>query len=333
MKTEGKITRSRGLLQRILLGNKAPLIVIAIMIILSFASPYFLTTNNLLNVVRQACVITILSVGFTLVIASRHFDMSIGMMMGLLGMILAKLMKDANMPVLPAIMITLLFGMGFGLLNALIITKFNINPFVATLATQSVFQGATYLISGLVPVTDLPESFIFLGQGSWLGIPVPVYIMLLVCAAAFVLMKYTKLGRHIIAVGGNPEAARASGINLNKTRYLVFMITGLLAAVAAMVMTARSASAQVSAGSTLIMDAVAAVVIGGTSLEGGHANIWGTLFGCLVVGIVNNGLNLLGVNANWQIISKGLLILFAVILDVTTTRYYEKRLNRGSVKA
>ncbi len=315
-------------IQNLLMGNKALLIVIALGVILSIASPAFLTSSNLLNVVRQVCVSTLLSIGFTIVLSSGNMDLSIGTLMGLCGMILAKLVKEAGVPLPAAILIVFGVAVFGGLLNAAILSLFSVPAFIVTLATQSIFKGVNYLISDLVPVSGLPSELLFLGQGYLFGIPVPIYIMLLVVLAAWVMMNRTKFGRYILAVGGNAEAARASGINTKRINFGVYICCGLCAGVASIIMTGRVGSAQVGAGVGMEMDAIAAVVIGGTSMSGGKANVWGTLFGCLLVGIVNNGMNLLGINPNWQVIAKGFLILFAVIIDVVSARAQAKRLNR-----
>ncbi len=332
MSTSNK-SELRASVRNLLMGNKAFLIVVGLCIIMSFASPVFLRTSNLLNITRQVCVSTLLSVGFTVVLSSGHMDLSVGTLMGLCGMVLAKMIKEGNVPIPIAILITLLLGTVCGALNAATITIFRVVPFVATMATQSIFKGANYLISNLVPVAGLPDNLVFIGQGYFLGIPVPVYIMIVVIILVWIMMNRTKFGRYVLAMGGNAEAARVSGINVDKMRYGVYMVGGFCTGIASIVMTARTASAQVSAGVGMEMDAIAAVVIGGTAMSGGNANVWGTMFGCLIVGIVNNGLNLLGVDSNWQVIAKGVLILFAVIIDTLTARAQAERLNKQAAQA
>ena len=182
----------------------------------------------------------------------------------------------------------------------------------------------------MVPVSNLPQQFVNIGQGYTFGIPNQVYIMFfMVILMAFILNK-TKFGRYALAMGGNREATRLSGINTKLIRWGVYAVMGVYVAVAAVMLTARSASAQVSAGQNTEMDAIAAVVVGGTPMSGGSANVVGTLFGCLIVGVINNGLNLMGVDANWQLIAKGLMILFAIVLDVVSgkiaTRMSKKRM-------
>lgn len=324
MKKEERYTRIR----MIAMGNKALLIVLALGLVLSFASPVFLSSSNLLNIVRQVCVSTLLSIGFTFAMAAGHIDLSIGTLMGLCGMILAKLVKEAGMPLAPAILIILCIAIIGGMLNATILSAFAVPAFVVTLATQSIFKGVNYVISNLVPISGLPAELMFLGQGYLLGIPVPIYIMIVIVIIAWIIINRTKFGRYVLAVGGNPEAARASGISNKMVNYGVFIASGLCAGVAAVIMTGRVGSAQVAAGVGMETDAIAAVVIGGTSMSGGNANVFGTLFGCLLVGVVNNGMNLLSIDTNWQVIAKGVLILIAVIIDVVSAKAQAKRLNR-----
>lgn len=332
MEAKAKKRNSKFVMQEILMGNKAFMICLLLCIIMAFSSPIFMKVSNLLNILRQVCVSTLLSIGFTFVLASGQIDLSVGSMLGMCGMVLAKLIKEVKAPLPAALLITLILAMCSGALNALLITVFRVVPFIVTLATQSIFKGTTYLISDLVPVAGLPNNLLVLGQGYLFGIPVPVYIMLAVVMIAWLVINRTKFGRYVLAMGGNAEAARVSGINIDKMRFGVYMTGGFCTGIASIIMTARTASAQVAAGQGMEMDAIAAVVIGGTSMSGGNANVLGTLFGCLVVGIVNNGMNLLGVNANWQIIAKGLLILIAVVIDTLSIRAQHAMLNKRAAE-
>ena len=327
MSSKVKNNRIKEQIFDIVMNNKAFVILIILVVVMSFASPVFLTKNNLLNVLRQVCYSAILCTGLTLVLASGHVDLSIGCMVGFIGVIIAKCIM-AGLPIPAAILSGVLCGMAFGAVTATIITIFRLPPFIVTLATMSIFKGATYLVTGMVPISGLPNSFIFLGQGYVGGIPVQIFIMLVAVAVMYIIVNYTKFGRHAIAVGGNSEASRVSGVNVSMIRLKVYMLLGVYVAIAATVLTARSASAQVAAGQNTEMDAIAAAVIGGTPLSGGQINVLGSLFGCMMVGVINNSLNLLGFDTNWQIIAKGLLILFALMIDVTSTRIYDKR-NKG----
>ena len=311
------------LLSSILLGNKSYIILLLLVVSLSIISPLFLKKANILNVLRQICVSAIACAGFTLILGSGHMDLSVGMILCFSGVIAAKL-SVAGVPLFLVIILTIIFGAILGGINATIITEFGLPAFIVTLATSSVYQGIAYIITRNIPINGLSKEFIALGQGYMLGIPTPIYIMVIALVIMWLILNRTKFGRHAIAMGGNSEAARVSGIRINRVRLGVFMMLGGYTGLAAIVQTARSASAQLSAGASLSMDAIAAVVIGGTSMKGGNANIIGSLAGCLIVGIVSNGLNLLHVDANWQIVAKGALILLAVVLDSVSTRIYAK---------
>lgn len=324
---------NKEIVRNVLMGNKALFILIIMGVALSLMSPHFLTKVNLLNVLRQVCVSTLLSVGFTIVLASGHMDLSVGSLLGLSGMILAKLIVEAGIPTGWAIVITLCTSVFCASINASLITWFQLPPFIVTMATQYVFKGANYLISKLIPISGLPRELTIIGQGYWFGVPIPVYIMLTMVIAMWIIMDNTKFGRYVLACGGNADAAKVCGINVNAMRYYVYMCGGFCTGLAAVVATGRAASAQVGAGQGMEMDAIAAVVIGGTSMKGGNANVPGTLFGCLIVGVVNNGLNLLNIDSNWQVVAKGVLILIAVIIDVVSARSYAIRLNRQAARS
>lgn len=322
--------KTNQLVNSILLGNKSYIILAVLVIGLSILSPLFLTDKNILNVMRQVCVMAVACAGFTMILGSGNMDLSVGMMLCACGVIVAKL-QVAGVPLAMCMLITILAGALMGGLNALIVTAFNLPCFIVTLATSNVFKGLAYVITKNVPVSGLSEEFIQIGQGYIGPIPTPVYIMVVSMALMWLILNRTKFGRQAIAMGGNADAARVSGIRVDRVRLGAFMVLGAYTGLAAIIQTARSASAQLSAGADLSMDAIAAVVIGGTSMKGGNANVVGSFVGCLIVGIVSNGLNLLHVDANWQIVAKGLLILGAVVLDVVTTRIYAKLSVKKSV--
>lgn len=304
---------------KFLMQNKAFAILIIMALLVASISDVFLTSGNLINLLRQVAYSVTLAAGYTLLLSSGNIDLSIGCMVGLVGVALGKMLV-AGVPIPAAILIAIVFGSLLGCLNAFIINLFNLPPFIVTLATTSVFKGATYIWTKMVPISNLPSEFNAIGQGYTFGIPNQIYIMaVMVVIMGFILNK-TKFGRYSLAMGGNREATRLSGINVNRMRVAVYATMGVYVAIAATMMTARSASAQVSAGQGTEMDAIAAVVVGGTPMSGGSANIVGTVFGCLIVGVINNGLNLMGVDANWQLVAKGLMILFAVALDVISSR-------------
>ncbi len=309
------------------LKNKALIILLILCILASFVTPAFLTTRNLMNVVRQISASAILGIGFTLVIASANLDLSVGYMLGMLGVIMG-LLSRANVPFPLVLLGGIACGALCGFLNGYIGVKFKLPLFIVTLATGQVYRGLCQLFSNTSPVNGLQSQFKVLGQGYLGPIPIPIYIMFFVMLIIYIILNKTRFGRHAIATGGNSEAARTSGVNTGFVTIRVYIIMGICASIAAMVMTGRAFSAQPTAGQGMEMDAIAAVVIGGTSLYGGSGNIIGTVIGCLIVGVINNILNLNAVDSNWQLVAKGLLILSAVLLDVVSTRYFNKKMNK-----
>lgn len=314
---EEKIQKRR--LVQFLINNKAVVIFLLLAIVMSFATDNFMTKTNMLNMVRQVCVMSVMSVGFTLIMASGSIDLSVGYMLGLVGVFCALVSKINGMPVAGALILSILFGMFLGFCNAFLFLTFKMPPFIVTLSTAQIFRGITHLLCDGTPVSGLPDAIIALGQNYFLGIPVQVYIMVIVAVVMTVFMRSTYLGRHAIAMGGNEEAARVSGVHVKRMRYLVYIIMGACVAIAAIIMDGRVASAQPTAGAGMEMDAIAAVVIGGTPLSGGYGNVLGSVFGCLIVGLINNGLNILNVSSYWQWIAKGTLIIVAIMLDVQTS--------------
>lgn len=294
-------------------------------IVLALQTDKFLTVDNLWNVMRQISVNTIISVGMTLVILTKGIDLSVGSILALSAAVTAGLLTFGiqipaldlfiGFTLLGAIITGLTVGGGLGFFNGWMITRFNVPPFIATLAMLTIARGATMLYTGGFPISSLGESFGFIGTGWVLGIPVPVWISILVVSLAVLITTKTKFGRHIYAIGGNESASKLSGINIKKVKMMVYTIAGVLAAVGALIVTARLDSAQPNAGLTYELDSIAAVVIGGTSLSGGRGTILGTVLGALIIGVLNNGLVLLDVSPFWQQIIKGGVILLAVILD------------------
>lgn len=312
-----------------LLDNKAVLILVILCIAATCMNSAFLSGRNIMNVIRQVCASAILGIGFTLVIASGNLDLSVGYMLGMIGVVMG-LLSRANVPFALVLLAGLATGALCGFINGFIGVKFSLPLFIVTLATGQVYRGACQLLSNTSPVNGLQNQFKVLGQGYLLGIPIPIYIMVVVGVVLYTVLNKTRFGRHAIATGGNREAARTSGINTASVTIRIYMIMGVCAAIAAMVMTGRAFSAQPAAGQGMEMDAIAAVVIGGTSLSGGSGRIGGTVVGCLIVGVINNMLNLAGVDSNWQLVAKGLLILTAVLLDVASSRYFSKKLKKAA---
>lgn len=327
MLTKWKNLGDSDLYRKILVGSKAPFILVVLCVVMSFATPLFPTVDNFLNIVRQVAYSAILGAGFTLVLGAGSIDLSLGSLVGLTGVVMAQMMVS-GVPVPLAILIGILFGVLCGAVNAFFVTVFDLPPFIVTLATANVFKGAIYLITKMVPVAGLPDSFVQIGQGYWLGVPIPIYLMAFMVVLMHIILTRTSFGRHALAMGGNQEATRVCGINITRTKWMVFLVMGAFAAVASVVLTARSASAQIAAGQGTEMDAVAAVVLGGTPMSGGRATVFGTLVGCLIVGVVNNSLNLLRIDTNWQVVVKGLMILFAIMLDSLSNKAVGKHSKR-----
>ena len=307
------------------------LIALVLMFVaLSLASDKFLSLDNGLNVLRQISINLCLSIGMTLVILSGGIDLSVGSVLAIAGAVAAGLLKSGI--VLPACGVMLQFtvfggilaglavGLLFGFFNGLVITRFRLPPFVATLGTLSIARGVTQLWTKGYPITGLGSGFDFLGSGHFLRIPMPVWISAVLVLVFTVVTRATVFGRYLYAIGGNEQAARLSGINLNRMKVGVYALGGLMAGVAGLLLTARLDSATPSAGIGYELDSIAAVVIGGTSLSGGRGSIFGTVLGCLIIGILNNGLVLLNVLPFWQQVIKGFVILAAVALDRISAR-------------
>ena len=302
---------------------KALFVLILLMVVVTLMTDSFLTARNLTSLLKQICMSSIIGVGFTLVLGSGQIDLSVGYMLGTIGMIMAKV-AVAGAPVWMVFTIGLLMGVICGLLNAGLVTLFKLPAFIVTIATSLIFEGTTLLISGSNAVNGLPDALIYVGQGYVGPIPFPVIIMVVMIVLMYIIINKTKFGRHAIAIGGNEQAARVCGVNVKKVQNGVYILMGLCVAVAAIIMDGRTASAQPSAGAGMDMDAVAAVVMGGTPLMGGKANIIGTIIGCLIVGVISNGLNLMNVDSNWQFVAKGLIILLAIALDSQGTILLDK---------
>jgi ribose transport system permease protein len=299
-------------------------------LVISMLSDNFFTINNGWNVMRQIAVNVCISVGMTLVILTAGIDLSVGSVLALCGAITAGLLKyGIELPsaslfigftLLGAVLAGVLTGTILGLFNGWTITKFKVPPFVATLAMLTIARGLTMLWTKGHPISNLGTDFAYFGTGWLLGIPVPVWIAAIVVLLAVFITQKTKLGRYIYAIGGNENAAKLSAINIKRVKITVYAIAGALAALGGLIITSRLDSAQPNAGASYELDAIAAVVIGGTSLSGGKGSIWGTVLGAVIIGVLNNGLVLLDVSPFWQQVVKGAVILLAVIIDRTSSK-------------
>lgn len=288
--------------------------LLVLVIFFSITSNKFLTVDNLLTVALQTSIIAIIAMGQTYVVITSGIDLSIGSNIAM-GGIIASLLMVNKVPIFFAILIALIIGTIIGALNGVLVAYGRIPPFIVTLGTMSIVRGAGYVITGGIPVTNLPEKFAVFGMGAFMGIPVPVIIMIiLIVIFGFILAK-TKLGRYTYAIGSNSEAARLSGINIPRVLIVVYAISGFLAVWAGIILAGRVISGQPTAGMGYELDAVAASVIGGASLFGGEGTILGTIAGAFVMGVLRNGLNLTNVSAFWQQIVIGIVIIGAVFLD------------------
>lgn len=296
-----------------------PLVFVLLCVALGFSSEYFMTWRNWMDILRQTSINGILAVGMTYVILTRGIDLSVGSILAFSGLCSA-MVAVQGYGLLAALSAGMFAGAVMGALNGFMVANLSIPPFVATLGMLSVGRGLTFILNDGSPVTDLPEAYLALGTGKLGPIGMPIVIFAIVALFFWLVLKYTTYGRYVYAVGGNEKSARTSGIGVRKVTFSVYVISGLLAGLAGIVLSARTTSALPQAGVSYELDAIAAVVIGGTSLSGGTGSIVGTLFGALLIGVINNGLNLLGVSSYYQQVAKGLIIVFAVLIDVWRKR-------------
>ena len=301
-----------------LMEQKSLIALLVLIAIVSTLSPNFFTVNNLFNILQQTSVNAIMAVGMTLVILTSGIDLSVGSLLALTGAVAAS-MVGAEVNALVAVAGALALGAAIGACTGVIVAKGKVQAFIATLVMMLLLRGVTRVYTDGSPIntgiSDNADLFGWFGIGRPFGIPTPVWLMIIVFAAAWYMLHHTRLGRYIYALGGNEAATRLSGINVDRIKIVVYALCGLLAALASVIEVARLSSAQPMAGNGYELDAIAAVVLGGTSLAGGKGRIVGTLIGALILGFLNNGLNLLGISSNYQMIVKAVVILLAVLVD------------------
>ncbi|EMK3312975.1 ribose ABC transporter permease [Vibrio vulnificus] len=317
-KSKSNETKRTWISKEWLIEQKSLIALLFLIVVVSFLNPNFFTVDNILNILRQTSVNAIIAVGMTLVILTAGIDLSVGSVLALCGAFAASLVA-MEVPVLIAVPTALLAGTALGAISGVIIAKGKVQAFIATLVTMTLLRGVTMVYTDGRPIstgfTDTADALAWFGTGYALGIPVPVWLMVIVFAAAWYLLNHTRFGRYVYALGGNESATRLSGINVDKVKIGVYAICGLLAALAGIIVTSRLSSAQPTAGMGYELDAIAAVVLGGTSLMGGKGRIMGTLIGALIIGFLNNALNLLDVSSYYQMIAKAAVILLAVMVD------------------
>jgi ribose transport system permease protein len=293
------------------------LAVVALCTVLSLMSDAFLTTGNILNVLRQAALIFLLASGLTLVILTAGLDLSVGANVGLSACLAASVIQATGSAFLGAAA-GLVSGCAIGLGNGLLVTALRLPPFIATYGTLWVIHGLTYWFMAGATIHGFPPAFRALGSGYWLSVPIPVYLMFVFLAIGIGFARYTTWGQEIYAIGANPVAARLSGVPVSRRLALVYTVSGAMAGLASLIFLARLNSAEGDIGEPLTLPAIAAVLIGGTSLFGGVGTVTGTLVGALILTLVLNGMNLLAIDANWQPLVTGAILIIAVALDVLT---------------
>ncbi|MCA0296483.1 MAG: ABC transporter permease [Actinobacteria bacterium] len=290
----------------------------------------FLQPQNLINVIRQVAAIGIIATGMTFVIIIKGIDLSVGSIVAVAAVVSSSLAQTPqasvimypglHVPVIVSVLAGLAAGALLGLINGALIAGFGIAPFIATLGMMTAARGMALIYSGGRPISRLSPEFNWIGQGDLLWIPVPIWILAIVAVVAHVMLNFTRFGRHTYALGGNEQAARVSGIGLNKLKIGIFALSGLLAGLAGILLASRIGSGNPQLGTGIELDAITAAVIGGTSFNGGIGTIWGAVVGALIIGVINNGMDLLNISPFMQQVVKGVIIVLAIIIDERKNR-------------
>ncbi|MEG0855881.1 MAG: ABC transporter permease [Terrisporobacter sp.] len=288
--------------------------LIVLIFIFSVTSKYFFTFNNITNIIRQISIVGISTVAMTMVILTGGIDLSVGAMLALSSVLLAKMMTSGVSMYL-AIPITLIIGIVMGLFNGFLINKIKISPLISTLGTMTIYRGLTYIATSGLPIYGFPQGFSFIGQGYIGKIPVPVFILIGVYIIGFIILYMTNFGVHVYGVGGSEKASLLSGVKVDLLKYKVYAISGFLAALAGVVSLSRINSALPNTGTGFELDVVTAVVLGGISVNGGVGKLSGVIIGCLIIGILSNGMILLNIGEYYQMVVKGVVLLVAVGID------------------
>lgn len=290
--------------------------LIFLVIVIGAISPDFRTVNNFLSLLRQSAINGLIAFGMTCVILTGGIDLSVGSVLALTSIICAHTIK-IGLPAPLSMLIALIFGIILGTISGLMVTKSRLQPFIATLITMTGYRGLTMILSGGKPISRLGNNLLLnqIGKGSFLGIPIPVCILIIFFAIFLFVLKKTVLGRQIYATGSNAKAAELAGININNIKLIVYAVSGFMASLSGLILVSRLGSAQPTLGSGYELDAIAAVALGGTSMTGGRGKITGTLIGILIIAVLNNGLNIIGVSSYYQDVVKALVIFLAVISD------------------
>ncbi|MBC6003093.1 ribose ABC transporter permease [Paeniclostridium sp. NSJ-45] len=318
---EAKISQNKNKqldLKSLLIKYKSLVGLLLLIVVVSILSPSFLSTRNILNILRQTSVNAIIAAGMTFVILTGGIDLSVGSVLALSGAFAASLLASGQ-SIIVAVIAAIVVGAVVGFLNGFIIAKGKLQPFIATLATMTILRGITLVFTDGKPITlgsnALAMAFGKIGGGTILEVPSPVIITIVVFITCYYILNHTKMGRYTYALGGNEEATKLSGLNTDRIKIWVYTISGILSVVAGIIITSRLYSAQPTAGTGYELDAIAAVVLGGTKLTGGKGKISGTIIGALIIGVLSNALNILDVSSYYQMMVKGIVILIAVLLD------------------
>lgn len=290
--------------------------LIFLVIVISIISPDFRTVNNFLSLLRQSAINGLIAFGMTCIILTGGIDLSVGSVLALTSIICAHTIK-IGLPAPLSMLIAIIFGIILGTISGLMVTKSRLQPFIATLITMTGYRGLTMILSGGRPISRLGDNFLLnqIGKGSLIGIPIPVWILIIFFAIFLFVLKKTVLGRQIYATGSNSKAAELAGINTNNIKLIVYAVSGFMASLSGLILVSRLGSAQPTLGSGYELDAIAAVALGGTSMTGGRGKITGTLIGILIIAVLNNGLNIIGVSSYYQDVVKALVIFLAVVSD------------------
>ncbi len=320
---EAKLTLTGFDVRRFVQNYGLLLSLLLLCVLLTLSTDRFLTTSNLLNVLRQAAINGVIAMGMMMVILTRGIDLSVGSVLAFATVVACDLMMRSDLPLigtlgpLGAVVAAMGIGAAMGGINGLLVSIVRIPPFIATLGMMTLARGAALVYTGGRPITglgDLGEGFRYLGSGVVLEVPVPIFVMFGVLLGGYVLLNHTPLGRYVYSLGSNEEAALLSGLPVRGVKIFVYVMSGMLAALAGVILAGRLNSAQPTAGASFEFDAIAAVIVGGTSFTGGVGTVWGTFIGVLLIAVVNNALNLMNVSAFYQDITKGLVIALALLL-------------------
>ncbi len=310
-----EITANKVSFARLVGKNGIIIAFILIFILLSVTTDSFLKLNNIMTILRQSSIIGIVSLGMAAVIISNNIDLSVGPNLAISGIVAALAMTSWGLPIWIACALGILTGVCVGLINGTVIAKGKIPPFIVTLGMMTSLRGLCMIVANGTPIGGLPKSFAVLGGGSFIGLPVPVLIYAVAIAGVTILMRKTRFGRHTYAVGGNEQAALFSGINVTRLKIKVYILMGFLCGVSGIVLASRIKSGQPNVAQGYELDAIAACIIGGISFNGGVGKVWNAVLGTLMIGILNNGLDLLAVQSYYQQILKGIIIVAAVLID------------------